>query len=106
MTKTKILTLKAAFFQPLTLKQGDTLVWKDGMRDKRYPEIGQPIIVSQTYATPRQGDTEPDSRYATGILDFAAVFIDDEDGDFMEYAFDSRRFRYATPEDLQAWDKK
>ncbi len=106
MTKTQTLIAAAALFQPLTLKQGDKLVWKDGMCNKRSPEIGQPMIVSQVYTTPRQGDPEPGSQYATEIIDFAAVFIDDGDGDFMEYEYDSRRFRHATMEDLQAWDKE
>jgi hypothetical protein len=75
-------------------KPGDLVVWKDGMRNKKTPQNRTPAIVIEHLATPIISNTDnAGSAYYREPLDLLAGFID-EDGDFVIYHFDSRRFKH------------
>lgn len=106
-TKTSALIAAAALLteQQDAFKVGDVVVWKDGLQNKRVPEYGQPVVVTRAYEAPIVADRDSGSPYFNEPMD-VALFTVDEDGDAIEMHSDSRRFRIATKEDIDAWDKK
>ena len=76
---------------------GDVVAWKgEEFKNKRCPELSQRAVVSYVYPVAifsSAGDRSGTS-YEFEPLDIRLAFID-EDGDYMKYAYDSRRFRLA-----------
>ena len=69
------------------LKPGDKVRWKkDGMKNMNSPCYGEEIEVFRVSFTPGKNRAEAIIEY-----DFTALFRDD-DGDVVEFPFDSRRF--------------
>ncbi len=66
---------------------GDIVVWKDGLRNKRLPEYKQPAIIIKTIAPPI---IDKENSYDEE-LDIHLGFIT-EDNEFLSYSYDSRRF--------------
>lgn len=110
-TNTKALIAAAALLttQQDAFKVGDVVVWKDGMQTKNMPAVGQPAVVTQIHATPIR-DLSADvsgTPYFAEPLDIALATFDNEgNGDILEFQHDSRRFRLATQEDIDDWEKK
>lgn len=107
-TQTKALIEVAALLtqtQP-AFKVGDLVVWKSKpLATKSSPEVGQPAVVTEVLDHPlRSHDSNLiDGPYMMEPLDIRlGVFSDD--GDLIDYPHDSRRFRLATPEEINAWD--
>lgn len=93
----------AALVEPQEpLKVGDVVVWKDGLRNKRTPNYGQPVVVSRVYESPLIDEDEGcGSAYFNEPIDFAHM-SHDKDGDAIEFHGDSRRFRKLTDEEIAA----
>ena len=74
------------------LQPGMLAVWKPGMKNRRTPEYGVPMIV-MAVLNDELVDTEHGcgSVYYREPLDLVLGFID-EDGDFSTLYYDSRRF--------------
>lgn len=76
---------------------GDAVAWKsEEFKNKRRPDLTQRAVVSYVYPEPIFS-TDPErsgSPYEFEPLDIRLAFID-SDGDYVEYAYDSRRFRLA-----------
>lgn len=74
---------------------GDIVVWKDGLKNKNYPEYGQPAIVLERLDTPIVNSIDDTgSTYFNERLDIALGLISrDEDGAFLVFYYDSRRFK-------------
>lgn len=108
-TKTQTLIAAAALLtaQQDAFKVGDVVVWKDGMSNKRRPAVGQPVAITQAHETPVRPILEEvnGTPYFNEPLDIAVAMFD-EDGDLLEFHQDSRRFRIATQEDIDAWEKQ
>jgi len=77
-------------FQP-----GDLVQWKPGMKNKRLPAVGQLGVVLEMLPVPITDDEKSASgSYFLEPLDMKVGFIDD-DGDFIVFHYDSRRFMKA-----------
>lgn len=71
---------------------GQIVRWKEGLRNKRAPRYGQPAVVVEILTKPERDKTKDSgSAYFNEPLDIVLGFLD-EDGDFVTYHFDSRRF--------------
>lgn len=85
-------------------KAGDVVVWKPGLRNRRWPSYGKPAIVVEVLDPP-VFDAEKDSGnpYFREPLDIAlGVFIEDgpHRGDFMVWHVDGRRLQTWTSEEI------
>lgn len=89
-------TLKDRFMtfnEPNTFIPGQLICLKPGMKNKKFPHYGEPVIVTKVYEQPMI-DTEcaAGSAYFIEPLDIVFGCVD-PDGDFVEYHADSRRFQ-------------
>ena len=82
------------------LPVGARVVWKDGLKNKIYPEYGEVVIITRSLAQPiANNERNAGSCYFNEPLDIAIAKLD-SDGDLVEHHFDSRRFRLATEEEI------
>lgn len=74
---------------------GDIVVWKDGLKNKNYPEYGQPAIVLERLDAPIVNSVDDTgSTYFNERLDVVLGLISrDEDDAFLVFYYDSRRFK-------------
>lgn len=87
----------AVFAEQHTFKPGDLVMWKAGHKNRKIPEMGEPAIVIEVYATPLRSDRDSGSNVFNEPLDLVLGLID-ADGDFTHWHFDSRRFQPYTEE--------
>lgn len=84
---------KASFTINLTFKPGDLIIWKRGMKNKTIPDKDVPGIVINNFFPPlTDEDRDISSTYFNDVLDIQVGFISD-DGEFIVFAHDSRRFQ-------------
>jgi len=77
-------------FQP-----GDIVQWKTGLKNKRLPKMDQLAVVVETLPSPvTDEDKSSSGSYFLEPLDIKLGMVD-EDGDFVIFHFDSRRFTKA-----------
>lgn len=74
-------------------KRGDVIIWKKGLKNKARPSINEPIVVLEILEKPifdvvEKGASSP---YFQEPLDLVAGLVD-EDGDFIIFHYDKRRF--------------
>ena len=77
-----------------TFKPGDVIELKPFLRNKRLPNYGQPIIVTEVLDCPIQGTqtgTDTGSAHFAESLDIRCG-VRDEDDDMLFFYYDSRRF--------------
>lgn len=67
---------------------GDFLIWKDGLKNKRFPAYGQPSILLEKIEPPL---TDSDVSY-NEELDIQLGFISEKD-EFLIFNYDSSRFK-------------
>ena len=72
-----------------SFKKGDIIVWKDGMKNKRLPEYGQPAIVIKKLDPPIKEEDDPTFMEE---LDITIGFMS-EDDEFFVFNYDSKRFK-------------
>ena len=88
--------LKTAFEtlnQKHTLKPGDLVEWKPGMRNRKFPEMGEPVIVVAVLDPPTIDSSRgSESPYFHESLDLVYGWIDLEK-DLILLHTDSRRFQ-------------
>ena len=86
--------LRDAMEERHAFKPGDLVEWKPGLRNKRWPCVGQPSVVVGIMAEPILDHTvEAGSNYFREPLDLVIGYRHPSDGQFTEYHVDSRRFR-------------
>lgn len=74
------------------LHPGMLAQWKLGMKNRKTPEYGAPVVVVEVLANPTVDTTfDSGSIYFREKLDIILGFIDDE-GEFSTLHYDSRRF--------------
>lgn len=77
----------------IDFREGDIVEWKTGLKNKRYPDYGMPAIVVELLGEPLYDNTrDSGSSYFREPLDCVLGLFGD-DGDFVTFYFDSRRFR-------------
>jgi len=69
---------------------GAIVVWKTGLKNKRYPEYDQPCIVLKKWDPPLKDDDVS----LNENLDIQLGFINDDD-EFLSFNYDSSRWRVA-----------
>lgn len=84
----KLRKRKSLLEQKYNFNVGDIVVWKDGLKNKRVPEYGQPGIILAKHTPPLKDD---DEAIYYEELDITIGFISDED-EFLAYNYDSNRF--------------
>jgi hypothetical protein len=89
----KLRMAKDMFDKFYDFKSGDLVVWKQGLRNKARPALNEPAIVMQVLDTPLKDQNKQDSGrpYFNEPLDLILGLID-EDGEFVVYHYDKRRF--------------
>jgi hypothetical protein len=77
-----------------TFQPGDLVQWKPGMRNKKIPAYGSPVIVVDVLASPVFDDSRSGTPVWHEPLDvrLGLIYTLDDDRDFDVYYFDSRRF--------------
>ncbi|EEN5587712.1 hypothetical protein FWP04_08960 [Salmonella enterica subsp. enterica serovar Mountpleasant] len=73
-------------------KYGDIVAWKDGMKNRRFPDYEERCIISEVLDTPIYCQDDTGSQYYMEPQDVKVVVF--MDGEFLEYMFDSRRLRH------------
>ena len=81
-----------AYNTQFSFKPGDVIELKPFLRNKRLPNYGQPMVITEVLDCPIQGNTTD-----TGSANFAESLdircgVRDEDGDVLFFYYDSRRF--------------
>lgn len=80
------------FTQQYEFHPGQLVRWKEGLKHKRYPFYNQPAIVMAVLQQPvLDSDKDSGTPYFREPLDLV-LGMSDEDGDFVIFHFDSRRF--------------
>lgn len=80
------------FTQRHDFEVGQLVCWKEGLKHKKRPRQGEPAVVIGVLEEPILAPTdEPGSPYFREPLDLVLGVLD-EDGDFMTFHYDSRRF--------------
>ncbi|EAA8759597.1 hypothetical protein LB105_003640 [Salmonella enterica] len=74
-------------------KYGDIVTWKDGMKNRRFPDYDERGVISEVLDTPIPCPDDTGSQYYMEPQDVKVVVF--RDGEFCEYMFDSRRLRHA-----------
>ena len=80
-----------AFLRKENFKQGQIVVWKENMRNRKKPEYGQPVIVVDVLKEPLKDLSSPGSAYFNEPLDLVIGFFD-EYGDWIVLHVDARCF--------------
>jgi hypothetical protein len=76
-----------------SLQPGMLAQWKPGMKNRKMPEYGVPMVVVEILAEPIVDATfDSGSIYYRERLDVILGFIDGDDRDFSVLHYDSRRF--------------
>ena len=92
-TAAKLQELFSGFRKSYEFREGTLATWKPGMRNKKKPAYNEPVIVVERKQTPEYDmSRDAGTAYFKEPLDLVAGFIDD-DGDFVIFHFDSRRFQ-------------
>lgn len=81
-----------AYYTQFSFKPGDVIELKPFLRNKRLPNYGQPMIVTEVfYCQIQENTTDTGSANFAESLDIRCGVLD-EDGDVLFYYYDSRRF--------------
>jgi len=75
--------------ESININVGDILIWKDGLKNKRYPSYGQPAIVLSKIEPPLIDD---DVTY-NERLNIQLGFITEND-EFFAFNYDGNRFKF------------
>lgn len=90
----RLRALLASLLEADTFKVGDIVVWRNGLKNRTYPDYGTPAIVVEVLSPPLI-DTIDDSGspYFREALNLRLGVID-ERGDFLTFVYDGRRFEH------------
>jgi len=96
----KLVTLSRSYAEVNRFKVGDLVTWKPGMRNRRLPAYDQVVIVSAVIEGNRFGpEKSSGSPYFREPESMKVAFIDESDGEFVEFCMDKQRFRHVSDED-------
>lgn len=95
MSMKRIKELQAKMNEKVEIKAGDIVQWKDGLKNRRWPEYGEQVLVVEVKETPLYRTHNDSGLPSFGEpLDLVLARLD-SDGDFLHYHVDSRRFELA-----------
>lgn len=92
-TKAKLAELFQRFSEHHKFQPGQFVKWKEGLSNRRRPAEGEPALVMEVLQEPVFDPKDPNaaSPFFREPLDLVLGILD-EDGEFLLYHFDSRRF--------------
>ncbi len=76
---------------PVDFKPGDTVRWKRGLKNKRFPADGQLAVVIKQLSAPLITDKDSGTAYFQEPLDLVLAVLDKE-GELVVFYYDRRRF--------------
>lgn len=86
-----------AYNAPNTFKPGDIIEWKPGLRNRRFPQYGEPFVVVEVLTIPIIDEAaESSGPYWKEPLDLRIGLVGPS-GDFSMYYMDSHRVRHHIP---------
>lgn len=88
----KLQKLFDSYREAQTFAPGDLVEWKEGLKNRRYPSYGEPVIVVEVYDEPIYVDNDSGSQYFREPLNIKLGWVD-KDGEFAVFHYDSSRFR-------------
>lgn len=93
----------ALFIRRDSLRVGDIVYWKPGLRNRRYPREGTVGIVTRVFPVPLKDESknEAGSPYFNEELT-VSVGVLDNDGDFVEFTYDGQRLERVDPSTVQS----
>lgn len=96
----RLRTLLDSLLEPEEFRVGDIVVWRNGLKNRAYPDYGVPAIVVEVLNPPLlDPTTDSGSVYFREPLNLR-LGIADEGGDFITFLYDGRRFEhYRNPGD-------
>jgi len=89
---------------PEPLRVGDRVYWKPNMKHKKRPDH-EPAIVVEVLDQPILDEDKAGSQYWHEPLD-VKIAMRDDDGEFVAYYFDKRRFRKVDDDDDRYYDEE
>lgn len=95
----ELAALMARLMQKNTFTPGMLVTWKPGLRNKKLPRPGEPLIVQEMLDAPQfDKQSRSGSPYYREPYDLIGGLLD-SDGEYVAYHYDSRRFMpYTLPE--------
>lgn len=70
---------------------GDLVTWKEGMKNKKYPDYGEPVVVLEIFPAVRSADGH--DAYSCEPIDMRCIVLKEaESGQFVTFTYDSSRF--------------
>ena len=90
----KLKSITANYKNRVDFKVGDIIQWKEGLKNKMFPEYNEPAIILEILDEPLvDTDDRIGSPYYKEQLDLKLGMIDD-DGDLVSFYFDGNRFEF------------
>ena len=91
--------LNELFLKKHDFKKGEIVKWKKHLKNRRLPTENQPaIVVDILYPPLLSNEEETGNTYFREPLDIILGFINESDGAFIVFHYDSRRFEPYNPE--------
>jgi hypothetical protein len=73
-------------------ERGDTVKWKKGLKNRKYPKEEQLCMVVDVLPEPKTRERDSGSPYFGEPLDLVLALLDDEKQDLLLFHYDKRRF--------------
>lgn len=87
----KLISYRKSILEEGEFKEGDLVQWKDGLKNRRFPDYNEPAIIMEVLDEPIYNeDEEPASPYYNEPLTIKIGFLVDE-RDFITYLVNQRR---------------
>jgi len=75
--------------------EGDLITWKEGLKNKRFPKLGEPAIVVEVLDEPIINEEEnPSTPYFREVLDIKIGVLEDEGNNLLIIHSDHRRYEH------------
>lgn len=90
----RLKTLLDSLARPEEFKVGDIVVWRSGLKNRKFPDYGEPAIVVEVLTPPLVDETsDSGSTYYKELLSLKLGIISDE-GDLVTFLYDGKRFEH------------
>ncbi|QDT10752.1 hypothetical protein [Planctomycetes bacterium K23_9] len=86
--------LRESYIAAQDFSEGDIVVWKDGMKNRSYPDYNEPVIVMEILGEPRVADHDSGTPYYHEELTVKLGWLDSDD-ELVCFHYDGNRFKKA-----------
>lgn len=96
MSMKRIKELQAKMNEKVEIKAGDVVQWKDGLKNRKWPEYGEHVLVAEVKATPLYESPSDSGCPSFGEpVDLVLAKLDSNGDILHHHHLDSRRFELA-----------